>query len=53
MGLSRVSFKILDGNGVKAMPWSIPAGGAVNIEYGNIKNGNIEFILTSKREHQI
>ena len=27
--------------------------GAVNIEYGNIENGIIEFILTSKREHRI
>ena len=26
---------------------------AVNIDYRNIKNGNIKFILTSKREHQI
>ena len=25
---------------------------AVNIDYGNIKNGNIEFILTLKREHR-
>ena len=26
----------------------IKRGGAVNIEYGNIENSNIEFILTSK-----
>ena len=26
---------------------------AVNIAYGNIENGNIKFILTSKQEHQI
>ena len=27
-------------------------GGAVNIEYGNIKNGNIEKNLTSRRGHR-
>ena len=27
-------------------------GGAVNIEYGNIKNGNIDLILTPRRGHR-
>ena len=40
-------FRLFKLNEIKKM------GKDVNIEYENIKNGNIEFILTSKREHQI
>ena len=41
--------KVVDG---KKSARHLRTGGAVNIEFGNIKNGIIEKNLTSRRGHQ-